>query len=323
MSATEPPPHLRLRTRLLLVLMAVAALLLATAPSWLPEAGPLLARLQALQAWQLACVLAGLVIAQACRAERVHAEWQSRAGVSWWECLRVVSLHYGLLNVLPMRAGEAGFAWLLWRRWQVPLSRATLSLVAWRMQDVCILVGYALLLWLPVALPWRLAALLAWALGLMALLRQRPRLSAWLLARRGDRWSDRLARQIGPALAPAATQRSGWVCGSATWGAKLITAAALLCWLAELPAGVAIGAALAGEWGAALPLQPAAGFGTYEAAVWAGVAALQPAGSAASATTVLLAALAAHLLTAGFAIVLGALFWLGTLVAPHASRPSA
>ncbi|MBN8489442.1 MAG: hypothetical protein J0M20_17160, partial [Burkholderiales bacterium] len=119
------------------------------------------------------------------------------------------------------------------------------------------------------------------------------------------------------ALSSGGGGRGAWLCGSGTWITKIGAHAAMLAWLTPLAAGPSVAGALAGEWGAALPVQPAAGFGTYEAAVWLGSSAMAPETSAAA---VFSAALTSHLLAAVYSILLGALFWLGSLRHPPDAR---
>lgn len=287
--------------------------------NWQVQAQAVWQRALGLSWSQVAAFLLALTVAQAWRAERLHLEWRVRAGVDWWECFRVVSMHYGLLNLLPMRAGEAGFSWLLWRRWKISPAHSVAALLQWRLQDGWVLLCLSMLVWLPVPPGIGLLAsgLLVVATWLAA--RRRLVLAAWLQQRPGPGAIAALAHALGAALGSGGGGRSAWLCGAGTWTTKIAAQAAMLAWLTPLAVGPAVAGSLAGEWGAALPTQPAAGFGTYEAAVWLGVGLAAPATPAAS---VLAAALTGHLLAAAYSILLGALFWLGSLRSPQDIRTS-
>lgn len=277
---------------------------------WGESAATLFERLRALSAGQLLLLIAGLLASYALRAYRLYNEWAPRVGAGYGACWRVVALHNALVNLLPMRSGEVGYAWLLHRRWRVPLAQSAASLAWWRLQDMLIVAVFAVAFLVPWPLGWRLLAAAALVVLIVSMLsRYRARVTAALqrVAQRrlGARPGSRLA-QAALALAAAIDHQGGgataWVCGAANWSAKLMTLGALLSWLASLEAGPAIAGAVGGELGAALPTQPLAGFGPYEAGVWAAVSlwAVQT-----PAEVLLGAALCAHLLILAVALALG------------------
>jgi uncharacterized membrane protein YbhN (UPF0104 family) len=272
---------------------------------WAVQLAGVSARAEALAPWHWALVFAGLAASVVFRVQRVHAEWSPRVGVRWIECLRVVAMHNALVLLLPLRSGEAGFAWLLWRRWQVPVASAAFSLLWWRVQDAMILLVFAAALLWPAPPAARTAAALL--MSGLAWLACRRRVGLARTIRRcaaSTRWTRTLA-YVADAIEQPRGGATAWVCGTAKWSVKLLTVSVALCGLAQVHTGAALAGAVAGEIGSALPLQPLGGFGTYEAGVLAGVS-LQQAG----ASNVLAAALLIHLLMLAFSAALGAVCWL-------------
>ena len=257
----------------------------------LSDAGPAVILLTAL----------GLLGSHVLRALRLHAEWHPRRGVGRIECLRVALLHSAAVNLMPMRSGELGFPWLLWRRWQVPVIASARSLLWMRLQDALVL------LWMgamtacarvagdgPAALAWSaLAAVMATA-GLVALSVRPPArpmygptpeaMPATRAARLHVMFDE--ARRALAGASPAT-----WTWCIANWGLKVATLATLMAVLSGDRAWVGWCAALGGELAAAVPVQAPAGFGTYEAASALGA---RLAG-APEFETMLAAALVAHL----------------------------
>ena len=77
----------------------------------------------------------GLLASYALRALRLFVEWQPQVrGIRFVDCLRLMLLHNAAVNVVPMRAGEAGYAWIVHRQWGVPLADAVASLLWLRLQ---------------------------------------------------------------------------------------------------------------------------------------------------------------------------------------------
>jgi hypothetical protein len=271
---------------------------------------PLVAAFRATPAWVWMASLAGLWLSYALRAERLRREWGSwfaadarrGTGPGFLACLGLFLTHNAAIVVLPLRAGEAGYPWLMRRRFGVPLGESIKSLLWLRLQDAAVLATLAAL-WLPPLSPaaragWAALVLAGWALvllfgarGLAALAVRVPaveRFQATWLAHRND--------------------RAGWALCAANWLVKLGVFALLLQALAPLDFAAALRGALGGELASVLPLQGPAGLGTYEAGVWA--AALLDHGVGLGDTgPVAAGALALHAFALGVALASAAMIW--------------
>jgi hypothetical protein len=254
---------------------ALLALLVAFTP-W-----RLLAQRVATVPWQgwLGATL-GMSATYALRAGRLRVEWawKLRAlGLGYRECLQVTLLHNAAINLLPMRSGEASYAFLLHRRWGVGLGDAAASLLWLRLQDAMVLGVLGLAILVPAPLPWRIGfALGAIALAatlLPALVRRvhvharyaRARSHAAAAARGRRLWH--VVAKIAGAFRASRGGLRAWGYAVANWVLKLGVVGALLAPLAGLPYAGAFAGALGGELAAVLPLQAPAGVGTYEAGV--------------------------------------------------------
>ena len=253
-------------------------------------------------AWVLAT--AGMAASYSFRGLRIHAELSRRHPVTRWQCLRVMLLHNTAVNVVPMRAGEAAYPLLVNRELGVPLGQAVASLVWIRSQDV-LLLALALLAFLPRVPAWAKMALAALGLGavlaLVALLQR-------LVARRGTTSApgNRVVRTALAALGALSEAPrhglSGWLYGGGSWAVKLLALGFLLSRLGTLGLLDAATGALGGELAGVLPIQGPAGFGTYEAGVWA-LASLHGGPSLRVAAP----AVALHLFTLATAVLAGAI----------------
>lgn len=232
----------------------------------------------------------GLLASYALRALRLYVEWQPQVrGIRYVDCLRLMLLHNAAVNIVPMRAGEAGYAWIVHRQWGVPLADAVASLLWLRLQDVAILAAFAIAWLVPLSATAGAALALAW---LVVYVLASPRLGSllsqlpWRPLQKVGAYAQRPGQEAwrGPA---------SFGCALANWAVKLAVLAALLAALASLPIVDALRGSLGGELAAVLPVQGPAGLGTYEAGVWGGVALRAPATSLAHVGA---AALAVHLL---------------------------
>lgn len=234
-----------------------------------------------LPAGWLALAALGWLGSHLLRAMRLRAEWRAVAPRPLAACLRLVLTHNAWLALLPLRAGEAGYVWMVHRFWGVTLGDAARSLLRLRAQDALVLLALAattLVPWpavWPSATPW-----LRWSLaivgGLSVLV---AGALAWrALQRGGGRVMGRLARR-SPVL--AALQQGdgrrralheGGLYSVLNWLLRLAVVGALLHALTGLDPASAWRAALGTELGAALPLQGPAGLGPYEAGAWAALA---------------------------------------------------
>ncbi len=242
-------------------------------------------RLGQLPAWAWGAAGAGLMGGHLLRAWRLRQEWRSQGDPGLATCLRLVLAHNAAVLLVPLRAGEGAYLWLVQRQWGVDWRAAGASLLRWRLQDLLVLAVWAVLLLLPWSLAGRLlllAALLLAAANGMPLL-----------------WS-RLAARAGLAsvqtLKEARAPWRGLGASVGLWSLKIVANGGLIAALAGLPLwppGLALRGGLGGELGGVQPLQPPAGLGAYEAGVWLGLH--LPAGVTESlAPDVVAAALAAH-----------------------------
>jgi len=269
---------------------------------------------------------AGLAVSYSLRALRMRDEWASRVNMRWLDGLHLTVVHSAAINLLPMRAGEAGYPWLLHKGWQVSLIDASSSLFWLRVQDALVLCLLALMWFGPGVGPLALGARVALAAVLLAVLALGGKgLAAVLLARwpaeHAGRWHKLLHIGRSLLLSAARAPARGWLWSLGHWSAKIGGLAVIVASLSAQPWLIAFGGALAAEGVSALPVSPPAGFGNYEAGVWLGLHSL---GGDASAATVLGAALTAHI----FALLIGVLAaaaspWIAPTPASTTPRPSA
>lgn len=234
------------------------------------------------------------------------------------DALRVILMHNAAVNLLPMRAGELSFPWLASRELGYPVARAVACLLWMRLQDVTVLVGLGIVLWPGLPWPWRAAGLIAIVLGWKVLLAS---LRAWDRRHPSDasvpagllgRWLNKLRHAL---LESAHHRVAAWLLTLSNWLVKLAAGAVLLASIADTRVLVAWAGALGGELAAIVPLQGPAGFGTYEAGVWAGMATNLGTASAQLAQAVP-AAIALHLCFLVCAVVAGVVALLLTRLKP-------
>ena len=264
----------------------------------------------ALPVWAWLAAVLGLLASYALRALRLQTEWGPRVGARFVDCLHLMLVHNAAVNLLPMRAGEAGYPWLLHRRFGVPVAAAAASLLRLRLQDVIVLGLFAIALLVPHG-PAVAAGLAVAALALA--LTCGPALVAAAAPRTSDSDAAAVVRAGVRALisdrADAGASGWSWACAVANWLVKITALGGLLAALAHLSWLPALRGAIGGELAAVLPLQGPAGLGTYEGAVWAAVALHDRSGLAQLGA----AALFIHL----FALVVG----LAAAAAVHAGSP--
>lgn len=278
------------------------------------DMAPLLAAFSATPPWLWGLAVAGLWASYALRAERLRREWAAWFAAdtargpapSFVDCLGLFLTHNAAIVVLPLRAGEAGYPWLMQRRFGVPLADSLRSLLWLRLQDAAVLATLAAL-WLP---PFTSPTRAGWAAALaatwLAAAFLGPRLMAWAVAR----WPA--AGRFQAAWLTHRNDRFGWGLCAANWGVKLAVLALLLQALAPLDLAAGLRGALGGELASVLPLQGPAGLGTYEAGVWA---ATRVDGGATA--QVAAGALALHAFSLAVALLSAA------MILPWARRPAA
>ena len=297
---------------------AVAGVALGALLLWLLLRGASLSRwLDALAAvpptlWVVATL--GLLASYALRALRLFVEWQPQVrGIRYADCLRLMLLHNAAVNIVPMRAGEAGYAWIVHRQWGVALADAVASLLWLRLQDVAILAAFAIAWLLPVSAAVGAALALIWIVSYASMT---PHLGS-LLALTPWRPLQKVGAYAQRPGQDAWRRPASLACALANWAVKLGVLAALLAALADLPLVDALRGSLGGELAAVLPVQGPAGLGTYEAGVWGGVAVHAPAISLAHVGA---AALAVHLLGLVVGLVAALVAQLATRSWPPAAR---
>ena len=305
--------------------LALLAWLVSHTP--LAEVREALARPSALT-WAL--TLGGLLLSYGMRSARLQVvlalDEHTRAPRRWLglrtDALRVILMHNAAVNLLPMRAGELSFPWLASRELNLPLPRAMACLLWMRVQDLIVLITLGVLLWPGVAWLWRGAALAAMVIawwGLSWALRrwysQHAEVSTTPTAGKVAHLLHRLRHAL---LEPAHHHPLAWGLTLANWSIKLAAGACLLSAISGSNWGTAWAGALGGELAAVVPLQGPAGFGTYEAGVWAGMAAHLNAQSPALGLAVS-AALALHVCFLLCAVFAGAMAWLLSHLPPPRS----
>lgn len=268
-----------------------------------------------------ALVLTGLALSYLMRAARLQVvmglvdgppRGRRVAGLRL-DALRVILMHNAAVNLLPMRAGELSFPWLASQQLGMPLPKAVASLLWMRLQDLAVLAALGLMLWPGLDMRLRGVGLLllvaGWHGGIGLLRRLSPARGPEVSSGAGQpRWA-RLLSQLQTALIEPHHHRLGaWLFTWANWSIKLAAGALLLTAITQAAPLVSLAGALGGELAAVVPLQGPAGFGTYEAGVWAGLALNLPPSSAMLARGVP-AALALHLCFLLCAVVAGAVAW--------------
>lgn len=220
------------------------------------------------------------------RALRLQAEWAGHRRVGLGECLHVTLVHSAAVNLLPMRAGEAGYPLLLRSRWGVSLAEAGLSLLWLRLQDAVVLAAWALVAFSDWSLPVRASLALSSVVLVAALLPMLAR--RWRRSPTGAPVLQRIARAV------LRGGHVGWFYTVANWTLKLVALGMLLSALTVLPPEVGWAGALGGELAAVMPLQAPGGAGTYEAGVWVAIGLAHDGPGLAQVGPVLGAALIVH-----------------------------
>ena len=281
------------------------------------------ARLARIDAMALVGVALLFAASYAMRGARIYGEFRDelgnepgrdgRAARRYLRILRLTLVHNALVNVMPFRSGEVAFPVLLTRWFGVATGRAVVALLWLRVQDACVVLVLAAIVWPGVPIAWRLVALLvivggAWSVPMWA---RRHR-----FAPSNGSSDGRLAKLRALLARSTRSNASGWMWTIGNWSVKLVAEAWLLA-LALGPsaggagahqAGSAVLGAIGAELAAILPVQGIAGFGTFEA----GAAALM-ATQGVAMTSGLEAALVLHAVVLGLALVAGGL---GALLLP-------
>ncbi|MFE8031782.1 lysylphosphatidylglycerol synthase transmembrane domain-containing protein [Thiohalocapsa marina] len=254
-----------------------------------------------LSPWVLFTAFALTALSYWLRAVRVYDFFGSLLRGRFSAVLRLSVLHNTANNLLPMRAGELLFPWLMRRYFGHGFLAAGASLLWIRLLDLHFLglVGW-LILWLrDPAWLWVLAAL-AWIVllpvaGRLVLVFSRTSVS------HGRLW--RIASVIAGA-GPAEPRSIGrlYLWTAAIWSLKLVAFAAVLGHFVAVDFWKVLAGVIGAELSTVLPFHGIAGAGSYELAT---VAAMLPFGI--SAADALGGAVNLHLFLLGTTLVLGGL----------------
>ncbi len=295
----EPARGLRLggpRDWLLGGLLLIALVLaVALTVGW----GPLLAPWRELGLTELLGLLALSALSYGFRAVRVFDYFRPAFAGRFPTVLRLSILHNVANNLLPMRAGEMVFPWLMGRYFGQGFGNALASLIWIRLLDLHFL-GLIACLILYLRQPWigwPLAGLL-WLL-LLPLMARVGRLAPTGSSRMPARLASTLAR-AAPVSRRLIARLYLWT--ALSWTAKFIAFALLLQHFLPLDLWRLLIGVLGAELSSILPFHGIAGGGTYELAA---VAALVPFGVSPEAA--LVGAVNLHLFLLGVTLLLGLL----------------
>lgn len=257
-------------------------------------------------------VLVGLVLlsalSYALRAVRVYDWFRPRLDGHFPALLRLTILHNTANNLLPMRAGELVFPWLMGRYFGHGFLASSATLLWIRLLDLHFLVLIALgIAWLrQPAWVWPVLALVWVAgLGLLGLVGRRAGGVSCEPADAGA-WRRALGKALG-LLAGAAPGSNLLVVRiylwtALIWATKFVAFATLLRHFLPVDLWQALAGVMGAELSSVLPFHGIAGSGSYELAA---VAALVPAGVAPEAA--LAGAVNLHLFLLGVTLLLGPL----------------
>lgn len=261
--------------------------------------GPLLAPWRSLSGTALAVLLALSALSYLLRAVRVYDYFHPRFKGRFAAVLRLSVLHNTANNLLPMRAGEMVFPWLMKRYFAHGFVDATAALVWIRLLDLHFLglIGIFTLYLRQPSWLWPLAALL-WLglLPLAGLLRDRV-----TVADNGRlRKLLRLLTEAAPVSARRVVRIYLWT--ALSWSTKFAAFATLLHHFLPVDIWLVLVGVMGAELSSVLPFHGIAGSGSYELAA---VAALVPLGVNAEAA--LVGAVNLHLFLLGVTLLLGVL----------------
>ncbi len=261
--------------------------------------GPLLAPWRELGLTELLGLLALSALSYGFRAVRVFDYFRPAFAGRFPTVLRLSILHNVANNLLPMRAGEMVFPWLMGRYFGQGFGNALASLIWIRLLDLHFL-GLIACLILYLRQPWigwPLAGLL-WLL-LLPLMARVGRLAPTGSTRMPARLASTLAR-AAPVSRRLIARLYLWT--ALSWTAKFIAFALLLQHFLPLDLWRLLIGVLGAELSSILPFHGIAGGGTYELAA---VAALVPFGVSPEAA--LVGAVNLHLFLLGVTLLLGLL----------------
>nr|WP_207168574.1 lysylphosphatidylglycerol synthase transmembrane domain-containing protein [Thiocystis violacea] len=267
----------------------------------------------ALSPWLLLWLFSLSALSYGLRAFRVQDYFRPRFAGNFLVVLRLSVLHNTANNLLPMRAGEMVFPWLMRRYFGQGFLDAAAALMWIRVLDLHFL-GLVAILVLSLSHPswlwWALAILWIAGLSLMvvvAMLAESP----WFAGAGKIRST---ARRV-----LAAAPRDPWLVARVylwtvlIWVLKLAAFTSVLKFFLPLDLGRLLAGVLGAELSSVLPFHGVAGSGSYELAA---VAALMPFGI--DPKLALAGAVNLHLFLLGVTLILGGLAFL----LPHRTAPA-
>jgi uncharacterized membrane protein YbhN (UPF0104 family) len=243
------------------------------------------------------------------RAVRVYDYFLPRFEGRFLTVLRLSVLHNVANNLLPMRAGEMVFPWLMGRYFGQGFASSLASLVWIRLLDLHFLgvIGLLILylwrpwpIWLLCALAWVASLTLMSSVGRLAPIEQPGRLGR--------------LRNILTASPPSSTFRVArlYLWTVVSWSTKFVAFAVVLRHFLPIDLWQVLIGVMGAELSSVLPFHGIAGSGSYELAA---VAALLPLGVSPDAA--LVGAVNLHLFLLGVTLLLGLL----ALLLPIAPKP--
>ena len=279
------------------ILLGVVVVGVALTIGW----GPVLAPWRELTPGQLSFPFGLAALSYFFRGARVHDYFRPRFEGRFLTVLRLSVLHNTANNLLPMRAGEMVFPWLMGRYFGHGFLDATASLAWIRIMDLHFLglIGIFILYLREPSWVWSLVALL-WLL-----LPPASGLTGCLAPTGRGRLGKALRLMINSAPETAGRALQVYLWTALTWISKLLAFALVLGRFLPVESWQVLVGVLGAELSTVLPFHGIAGSGSYEAAV---VAALLP--LSVDATAALAGALNLHLFLLGVTMILGLLAFL-------------
>lgn len=246
------------------------------------------------------------------RAVRVQVYFQSTLMGQFPAVLRLSVLHNAANNLLPMRAGELVFPWLMHRYFGHGFWTAGASLIWIRLLDLHFLGVIGLIvLWMRSQSPWWGLLIVAW-LGLLPLFWLSGRLA--LAGGQGVAGRLRALVALVAAAAPREPARVWWLYlwTALSWSLKFVGFALVLAHFVPAALWQVLLGVMGAELSTVLPFHGIAGSGSFELAA---VAAMVPLGVA--PITALAGAVNLHLFLLGTTLLLAA----AALLLPVPKRP--
>ncbi|WP_295402395.1 lysylphosphatidylglycerol synthase transmembrane domain-containing protein [uncultured Thiocystis sp.] len=287
------------------VLGGILLLALLAAVQWTIGWGPLLAPWRELSPWLLGWLFLLTALSYALRAVRVSDYFRPRFSGQFPAVLRLSILHNTANNLLPMRAGELVFPWLMRRYFGHGLLDSAAALLWIRLLDLHFLALIAILI-LNLSRPswiwWGLALL--WVAGLALIVFVSGMGEAARLAGNGKiRSTIRRVLLAAPRDHWLVARVYGWT--ALIWTLKFAAFTSLLKFFLPLDLWRLLAGVMGAELSSVLPFHGIAGSGSYELAA---VAALAPLGV--DPKLALAGAVNLHLFLLGSTLILGGLAFL-------------